>query len=151
MSLANSLDVIKNLVIDGMTGFTEDNCRVSDESGLYIWMNTESTDTMPIGCLIESDAFANSNASEFKSITIRWRINVLFTVGIHEDEIQESVFRSHQLTDEFLSLIVVDPTVGKQVTRVKPIGGLGPKYPYKRANHDFVVMLLTIEVMENIS
>ena len=151
MSLVNSLEVIKDLVIDGMTGFTDDNCRVSDESGLYIWMNTQSTDPMQAGCLIESDSFGNGAQSEFKSITVKWRINVLFTVAINEDEITASVMRSHQLVDEFLNLIVVDPTAGKQVTRIKPLAGLGPKYPYKRANHAFVVMLLSIEVMENIS
>jgi len=151
MSLANSLNIIQELIADGMTGFTDDNCRVSDESGLYIWMNTVSTDNMPIGCLIESDNFGNQAGSEFKSITIKWRLNVVFVVGIYEDEITASVLRMHALIDEFLALLVVDPAAGKQVTRIKPLNGLGPKYPYKRANHDFVVSMLTIEVMENIS
>lgn len=148
MGIQNALIGVRNKIINQYAEYTTDNCSIGDEA---VFNYTQSTaGAQPTCVIIEYSGFTRRPKSEMRSTTIDWRISVNAFFKILDTDYVTPLNSARDFVDSFIVASVSDPTFGNSVMSVQVTDGSEPM-SYRRVNHEYVFVALTVNILDNIS
>lgn len=149
MSLTSALNGLRNTIISQVSGFTTNNCSIGDE---VVFNYIQTTTGAPTKCIVlDYGGFEVQPRTEFRSVTVEWQIllNAFFMIPSTGD-IATPLSDARTFLDALMVMLAHYPTLNGTVLSAKP--AIGDDFiDYKRGNFNYVLVMVGVSVLDNIS
>ena len=153
MGIRTALDTVLNEIINSNAWFDSNNASIGDERVFtYVETDPGSNDKC---VMVEYDGFERAALpTEFGSSTITWRIAVNGFFRLNDADYNPVMDDARKFVDDMISMVSTaagSPTLdGSSMATAVVLGG-SPPLVYRRANHTYVLVSVSIGMMDNIS
>ena len=152
MSLNNALNTVRNAIINNFSDFNANNCSIGDEA-VFSYAETEVTANGHC-CIVEYDGMNDVGGAEFAAATVQWRVLVNAFFRIEDTDYLSALSSARSFVDDFVRIVSTDtssPSLDGSSLATARVIDAGPMLTYKRGRHFYILIPITVGVMDNIS